>query len=359
MPNDNENMDALVSVIETLQKSIKRDYATIGSNETRTRNALIEPLLRALGWATLLCSLRSTKLGTDPDRPATVAVSTAGPAGISLAFIEAKRMREDLSDKHRRQAFGYARNRESVKYVGLTNGDLWEFYQIIGDQCRPILNVSIRDESASSCAAQLLQFSRGAEGFEDVEEPGDMEDYDTAEEVGRTLYDVLGVEPAASEEEIRRAYRGKMWQSHPDVSAHKNAHAEAKRTNEAYAVLSDAIKRSEYDRELAGLESAGHGSESDIWQSSPSPPSHYDGVSWEREAPQPYIEAAEAVHIGTILISSGVSAVGCFIIGYVIGFRTAEPVLDGFYGVVGVIALGFVILVAVLLILHQVLEDSL
>ena len=150
-----------------------------------------------------------------------------------------------------------------------------------------------------------------------------------------------------------------MWQSHPDVSAHKNAHAEAKRTNEANAVLSDAIKRSKYDRELAGLESAGHGSESDIWQSSPSPPSHYDGVSWEREGPQPYIEAAEGVHIGTILISSGVSAVVCFIIGYVIGFRAAEPILDGFYGVVGAIALGFVILVAVMLVSYKVLEDRL
>ena len=49
--HDNTEFGKLVSVIESLQEQIKRDHATIGANETRTRNTLIDPLLKALGWA--------------------------------------------------------------------------------------------------------------------------------------------------------------------------------------------------------------------------------------------------------------------------------------------------------------------
>ena len=35
-------------------------------------------------------------------------------------------MDEDLSNDHRSQVFTYAKNRKSVKYAGLTNGDCWE-----------------------------------------------------------------------------------------------------------------------------------------------------------------------------------------------------------------------------------------
>ena len=49
--HDNTEFGKLVSVIESLQEQIKRDHATIGAHETRTRNTLIDPLLKALGWA--------------------------------------------------------------------------------------------------------------------------------------------------------------------------------------------------------------------------------------------------------------------------------------------------------------------
>ncbi len=48
----NPDLDALIAVIESLQGRIKRDHATIGLDETRTRTALIDPLLNALGWDT-------------------------------------------------------------------------------------------------------------------------------------------------------------------------------------------------------------------------------------------------------------------------------------------------------------------
>ena len=43
-------LDDLVGVIETLQQRIRDHGPTLRENETRTRMALIDPLLAALGW---------------------------------------------------------------------------------------------------------------------------------------------------------------------------------------------------------------------------------------------------------------------------------------------------------------------
>ena len=47
---DNPQFDNLVRVIETLQRRIRSDRAIIRGSETRTRTALIDPLLYALGY---------------------------------------------------------------------------------------------------------------------------------------------------------------------------------------------------------------------------------------------------------------------------------------------------------------------
>jgi curved DNA-binding protein CbpA len=65
---------------------------------------------------------------------------------------------------------------------------------------------------------------------------------------GRDYYEVLGVAPGASAEEIKRAYHRLAFQCHPDRNCEsEEAHEEMERINEAYAVLSDPIKRREYD----------------------------------------------------------------------------------------------------------------
>jgi len=66
----------------------------------------------------------------------------------------------------------------------------------------------------------------------------------------RDYYEVLGVSRDASPEEIKRAYRGKAKELHPDKNPDARAQAEEKfkRVAEAYEVLSDSDKRAQYDR---------------------------------------------------------------------------------------------------------------
>lgn len=63
------------------------------------------------------------------------------------------------------------------------------------------------------------------------------------------LYEVLGVDRAASADDIKRAYRKLARKHHPDVADDKsNAEHHFKEINQAYEVLSDPNKRAQYDR---------------------------------------------------------------------------------------------------------------
>ena len=60
-------------------------------------------------------------------------------------------------------------------------------------------------------------------------------------------YDILGVSPQASEEEIKRAFHKLALKYHPDRNKLPGAEEKFKEAAEAYAVLSDPEKRKEYD----------------------------------------------------------------------------------------------------------------
>lgn len=65
----------------------------------------------------------------------------------------------------------------------------------------------------------------------------------------RDYYEVLDVSKTASPEEIKKAYRKKAIQYHPDKNPdNKEAEEKFKEAAEAYEVLSDENKRAQYDR---------------------------------------------------------------------------------------------------------------
>ena len=61
-------------------------------------------------------------------------------------------------------------------------------------------------------------------------------------------YETLGVDRGANDEEIRRAFRRKAMEFHPDRNKTPGAEDKFKEINEAYQVLSDQEKRTRYDR---------------------------------------------------------------------------------------------------------------
>ena len=65
----------------------------------------------------------------------------------------------------------------------------------------------------------------------------------------RDYYEVLGIDKNATDEDIKRAYRKKAKECHPDLHPNdKEAEARFKELNEANEVLSDPDKRARYDQ---------------------------------------------------------------------------------------------------------------
>ncbi|PYE84423.1 molecular chaperone DnaJ [Pseudoroseicyclus aestuarii] len=65
----------------------------------------------------------------------------------------------------------------------------------------------------------------------------------------RDYYDVLGIQKGAGADEIKKAYRRKAKELHPDRNAdNPNAETAFKEANEAYDVLKDENKKAAYDR---------------------------------------------------------------------------------------------------------------
>jgi molecular chaperone DnaJ len=76
----------------------------------------------------------------------------------------------------------------------------------------------------------------------------------------RDPYEVLGVERDASDQQIKKAFRGLARELHPDVNAHDpDAEEKFKEAAEAYEILLDSERRAIYDRYgHEGLKSGGY-----------------------------------------------------------------------------------------------------
>ena len=64
----------------------------------------------------------------------------------------------------------------------------------------------------------------------------------------RDYYEVLGVAKDASSSDLKNAFRSLARKYHPDRSQEDDAENKFKEIQEAYAVLSDAEKRAQFDR---------------------------------------------------------------------------------------------------------------
>ena len=145
----------MVGCIELLQERIRAYEATLRKDETRTRMALIDPLLTALGWDVNDPSLvRPEYKVVDGKADYALLRTEDSPAAI----IEAKRLGTVLDDKIRHQMLTYA-TFVGIKYAGVTDGDHWELYEVLRAgplKERQALKVSIAADPAYASALKLL-----------------------------------------------------------------------------------------------------------------------------------------------------------------------------------------------------------
>ena len=151
-------LDDLVSTIGTLQKRLKEHqnyFRSGGDQEKRARVALIDPMLRALGW--------------DPADPDMVEVEPkvkqAGWADYALTdkgnivmFVEAKKLSENV-DSHFQQTINYTGYENigrspKIQYCAITNGDTWKIYGTSEQDV--VMEVSIQSEAPVKAALKLL-----------------------------------------------------------------------------------------------------------------------------------------------------------------------------------------------------------
>lgn len=147
-------LDDLVKVIETLKARITNHGASLRENEIRTRSALIDPLLQALGWPISDPALVTPEYDVR-GRRADYALHMTNT--LPAATLEAKRLGQH-SEIHRGQMLSYA-NEAGIRYAGLTDGDVWELYEVfkagqLEERC--LLKISIATTPAHQAALKLL-----------------------------------------------------------------------------------------------------------------------------------------------------------------------------------------------------------
>ena len=147
-------LDELAACIEQLKTRMQSHRADLEENEIRTRMALIDPLLRALGWDVSDPAVVRPEFKID-NKPADYALLR--PDGEPAATLEAKRLGESLV-AHRMQMLNYA-NILGIAYAGLTDGNHWELYKVFEPgrlEDRRIVDVSIAEAPAHVSALKLL-----------------------------------------------------------------------------------------------------------------------------------------------------------------------------------------------------------
>ncbi len=117
-------LESLLELVETLRGRIDEHGALLGQNEMRTRYALIDPLLRELGWNTSDPSEVVIEDGSGDGRADYLLLAEGSP----IMIIEAKRLGLGVRDG-RQQAVNYAMDSgRRARYFTVTDGNQWEIY---------------------------------------------------------------------------------------------------------------------------------------------------------------------------------------------------------------------------------------
>ena len=147
-------LDSLQRVIEKLQKTIEAHRGYLDENETRTRQVLIDPLLRKLGWDVSNPNIVQLEYRVKEQRADYVLMSKGKP----VVVIEAKPLGTNLKASVIGQALAYAKL-AVINYAVVTDGDIWEMYDVFKkaapEECL-LMKLELSQQSARKNAEQAL-----------------------------------------------------------------------------------------------------------------------------------------------------------------------------------------------------------
>ena len=147
-------LDNLKETIETLRERIQAHRPYLEGNEMRTRQALIDPMLRALGWD--VEDPKSVELEYGIKRK--WADYALMESGRPIAVIEAKALGRALKDDEKMQALNYA-NMDGIDYMAITNGDQWQMFDVFKRgqlDNRILMEFQLTRDEPYACALQAL-----------------------------------------------------------------------------------------------------------------------------------------------------------------------------------------------------------
>ena len=147
-------LDSLQSAIENLRKMIEAQRRYLAENETRTRQVLIDPLLRELGWEISNPNIVQLEYWVQQYRMDYALMAKGKP----LAVVEAKRLGSDLDNDQIMQVLNYA-NVAGINYIIITNGDTWEMYEVFKPaelKKRLLMRLKLSQQPAHRNALQAL-----------------------------------------------------------------------------------------------------------------------------------------------------------------------------------------------------------
>ena len=135
--------DELIKTVETVQDRIKRYHDRLVQDEMVTRVALVDPILKVLGWDVANLDLVEVEHnysagGDQVDYALWNQPLLGGPSRAvtprPAAFVEAKSLDRDLeyslkTESHKRFKWQIDRYRYYTDYIVTTNGDLWRVYE--------------------------------------------------------------------------------------------------------------------------------------------------------------------------------------------------------------------------------------
>ena len=169
-------LDSLLSLVEKLRERIDVHGSKLRQSEALTRYALIDPLLRELGWDTEDPDLVVPEYKTDDGWPDYALLSDGKP----IMMVEAKKLDTSLQGKVIRQGIGYCQEQGTL-YFSVTDGRLWKIYEthrpVPVDEKR-IAEFDSKNQSAAEACLKALTLW-------EIKESGRVGDW-YAPDVGRT-----------------------------------------------------------------------------------------------------------------------------------------------------------------------------